>query len=99
MVRRLLGEELLSEEFENRRNQDRHTIPFLDMAGRRGAEHHQSPIGIPQVTHNSVITAYGRGHTKRNSVCNMFRHGNILVENMPGHTTRKFRIAVPGDTV
>jgi len=49
MVRRLLGKELLFEEFENRRDQDRYSVPLLDMARRRRTEHHQSSSGIPQV--------------------------------------------------
>lgn len=55
MVRRLLGKELLFEELENRRDQDRHSVPLLDMAGRWCTEHHQSSSRIPQVIYDGKI--------------------------------------------
>lgn len=59
MVRRLFGKELLSKELENRRDQDRHSVPLLDMAGRRSTQHHQSSFGIPQVTMGKCSSAFG----------------------------------------
>jgi len=62
MVRRLLGKELLFEEFENRRDPDRYSVPLLDMARRRRTEHHQSSFGVPQVIYvgSSMIKCIGR---------------------------------------
>lgn len=57
MVRRLFGEKLLLEELEDRRDQNRNPVPFLDMAGRWDTPHHQSTLGIPQVIH--TIRAWG----------------------------------------